>query len=105
MRLQKGEAMFVTFSRNERKVPVDDQIDAVLREMRLVGVDSDQYPKLMAYLERLTRMKEKERRNPVGKDTIVTVIGNLLGILLIVAYEQKHVLTSRALTQVIRPKS
>lgn len=58
----------------------------------------------MQYLEGLHRLKAEERRPPVSRDTMLLVAGNLLGILVIVAYEQRHVMTSKGFTQIIRPK-
>ncbi len=92
------------FFRNEKTTPVDDLIESILDEMRLVGVDSDEYPKLMAYLERLYEVKANERPNPVSRDTVALVAGNLMGILLIIAYEQKHIMSSKGFSQIIRPK-
>lgn len=92
------------FSNEEKRTPVDDQIDAVLKEMDEKGVTSEEYPKLMTLLERLNKIKAQSRRDPISRDTIVMVAGNLMGILLIVAYEQKHVMTSKGLNYIIRPK-
>ncbi len=92
------------FFRNEKITPVDSLIEGVLDEMRMMGVDSEEYPKLMTYLERLYEVKAKERKDPVSHDTVALIVGNLMGILLIVAYEQKHVMTSKGFTQIIRPK-
>ncbi len=92
------------FVKNETITPLDNLIEGVLDEMRMMGVDSEEYPKLMTYLERLYEVKAKERRTPVSRDTVVLVAGNLLGIILIVAYEQKHVMTSKGFSQIIRPK-
>jgi len=92
------------FSKREVTVPIDGQITAVLIEMDNVGVTSDDYPGLMTNLERLHELKAKARREQVSRDTIAIVAGNLLGILLIVAYEQKHVMTSKGFSQIIRPK-
>jgi len=89
--------------RKKLKTPIDDQIDAVLIEMRAMGVDSPEYLKLMAYLERLHTIKTQERPNPVSRDSLALIVGNLLGILVIVAYEQKHVMTSKGFTQILRP--
>ena len=91
------------FSKNAKTTPVDDLITAVLIEMQMNGVDSEEYPKLMTYLERLQQVKAKERRAPVSRDTVALIVGNLMGILLIVAYEQKHVMTSKGFTQIIQP--
>lgn len=89
---------------NEKTTPVDAQIDAVLDEMHDTGVLSDEYPKLMSYLERLNEVKAKEAKAPVSRDMLVQVAGSLAGILLIVAYEQKHVMTSKGFGFSIRPK-
>jgi len=95
----------VSESESGKTDPVDNQIKAILDEMELVGVNSDRYPVLMTYLERLDELKTKQRRTPISRDTIVTVAGNLLGILLIVAYEQKHVMTSKGFNQLMKPKN
>ncbi len=92
------------FFRREKTTPVDELIESVLDEMRLVGVDSDEYPKLMAYLERLYEVKANERPNPVSRDTVALIVGNLMGIVLIIAYEQKHIMSSKGFSQIIRPK-
>jgi hypothetical protein len=90
---------------NDNVTPVDSLIDAVLEEMHAKGVYSDDYPDLMRKLEKLYKLKTKDRRPTVSPDTLALIAGNLLGILVIVAYEQKHVMTSKAMTQIIRPKT
>jgi len=92
------------FFNTDSTIPLDSQIDAVLDEMQNVGVSSPEYPKMMSYLERLSDIKAKARQDPISRDTVAIVLGNLIGILLIVAYEQKHVMTSKGLGQIIRPK-
>lgn len=95
--------MLRLFLHDEAKQPIDKQIDAILDEMTTKGVDSEEYPKLIGFLERLHGLKKKDKLPPVSRDTIAMIAGNLLGILLIVAYEQKHVMTSKGLNQLIRP--
>jgi hypothetical protein len=75
----------------------------VLKKMQQYGPDNDEFPRLLDYLERLTRMKHEESRFRVSPDTMAIVAGNLLGILIIVAYEQKHVMVSKGLGQILRP--
>lgn len=93
-----------TFPSFNKPTPIDVEIEMVLKEMRRIGVNHEEYPKMMTYLERLNEQKAKERRAPVSRDTIALVLGNLAGIILIVAYEQKHVITSKGFSQIIRPK-
>jgi hypothetical protein len=84
------------FFRSER-THLDDEIHAVAARMQIVGVESDEYPKLMTYLEKLHKLKAGDRRAPVKLDTIVTTGGTVLVAFLLIAYEQKHVITSKAL--------
>lgn len=90
--------------KDDQPTPLDQQIDVVLQEMKSKGVHSDEYPTLMSYLERLYEIKAEERPDPVSRDTMALIAGNLMGILLIVAYEQKHVMTSKGFSQIIRPR-
>jgi hypothetical protein len=93
------------FPKNEKATPTDALIDSVLEEMHDKGVDSEEYPKLMTYLERLHEVKAKSRRSPVSRDTLALVLGNLAGILIIVAYEQKHIMSTKGYNHIIRPRA
>lgn len=77
--------------------PLDTPIAAVLAEIEQYGPDSEEYPKLISYLERLTRLKAETRPKGVSPDTYVTTAGTLFSVLIIVWYEHAHVLTSKAL--------
>jgi len=83
---------------------LDEPIERVLYEMTLYGPDTDEYPALVEHLERLMTMKAQERKSRVSPDTMAMVVGNLLGILVIVAYEQKHVMVSKGLSFVFKAK-
>lgn len=91
------------FTNDEEPTPVDDLIDAVLEEMKTYGPSDPEYGAALEKLERLHELKTKNRQKPISRDTLAIVAGNLLGILLIVAYEQKHVLSSKGMNQIIRP--
>ena len=82
--------------RNTEPTPLDEQIDAVLKSMTMATPESEEYDTLLKHLERLNELKTKQRRAPVSMDTLANVGGTLLGILMIVVYEQKHVWTSKA---------
>ena|SRR5689334_19882776 len=93
--------MLKRFAMN-RTSAFDEPIDRLLAEMRDVEVDSDEYPKMLEHLSKLNDMKSEERKRKVSPDTMLLVAGNIIGILVIVAYEQKHVVTSKALNFVGR---
>jgi hypothetical protein len=82
--------------KSEKASVYDEPIDKVLEGLRTYGVDDPEFPKLLDQLERLTRMKAEKASKPVSNDTLAIVAGNLMGILIMVAYEQKHVVTSNA---------
>lgn len=89
----------------KRISPLDAPIKAVLDEMKTFGPDSPEYPKLVAHLESLTRLKAEERHSRVSADTLAIVLGNLAGILVIVAYEQRHVMASKGMGFILKPKN
>lgn len=93
-------ANFPWWSKTENAI--DREIAAVLHQMDTIGVLADEYPKLMALLERLNRVKTSDRPKPISRETVALIVGNLLGIGVIVAYEQKHVITSKAFNERLR---
>lgn len=74
---------------------LDNAIRSVLECMTIYGPDSEEYPKLVEQLEKLTAMKQKKKWR-VDPNTVLLVLGNLMGIVIIVAYEQNHVWRSKA---------
>jgi hypothetical protein len=94
----------VRYFEKEEDNPIDREIDAVLTEMDKIGVMSEKYPVMIANLERLRTIKTQGRRLRISPDTMAIIAGNLVGILLIIAYEQKHVITTKGLNQLIRLK-
>ncbi len=94
--------MFGKFRRDESSI-YDELIETLLTEMRTYGPDSEEYSTMMRHLKDLIALKTIERSKPVSQDTMAIVIGNLAGILIIVAYEQKHVMTSKGLS-FIKPR-
>ncbi len=91
------------FKKNEPDA-LDDLITAVTLEMASMKPYSDDYPEMLSYLERLTTLKGKKTRELVSSDTLAIVFGNVALALIVVAYEQKHVLTSKMFPQFVRPK-
>ena len=87
--------MQLPFKKNEDDTPLDVQINAVLDEMSTTGVDSEKYPKLVSYLERLHALKQKAKLPRASRDTWIMVGGNILIAITVLAFEQKHVWTSK----------
>lgn len=83
---------------------LDEPIEKLLTEMNTYSPDTEEYRVAIEHLDRLVRLKAEEARNFVSADTMAIVIGNLLGILIIVAYEQKHVMVSKGMGLILRTK-
>lgn len=86
-----------------KKTKLDEAMDCVFAEMEIVGPDSEEYQKFIAQLERLSRIKTESKLR-VSPDTYAIVIGNLVGILIVIAYEQKHILTTKAFSLSLNPR-
>jgi len=83
---------------------LDEPIAKLLTEMNTYDPDTEEFRVAIEYLERLMKLKTEERRSSISPDTMAIVIGNLLGILIIVAYEQKHVMVSKGMGLILRTK-
>ena len=82
-----------------------EPIDDVLACMKETTPDQEEYPQYLSYLERLRKLEESDKISlRPSADTIVTVLGNLLVVVVIVAYEQKHVMVSKAKDFILKAK-
>ena len=92
-------------SKDDEITPIEKEIEANLTQMRESGVLAPEYQTLMGNLEKLSDIKTRSQsHNRISLDTLAIIGGNLLGIILIIAYEQKHVITSKGLNHLIRPR-
>lgn len=82
---------------NRPKTDLDIAIDdATLRVLR---ADTESIrDTCLTNLERLHKLRNDTRSEPVSRNTLVTAGANLVGIAVIVGYEQRHVVTSKALS-------
>lgn len=96
--------MFDRF-RKEKTSVLDEPIAKLLTQMNKTEPGTKEYSVMVDQLERLNRAKVEETKPRVNSDTWAIVAGNLLGILIIVAYEQKHVMVSKGLGFVMKPRT
>jgi hypothetical protein len=91
-------------SRKTSEKNLDTLIQRVVNDMELYGPDSEEYSKMVKHLESLNRMKSQKWWTRLSWDTVLIVLGNLLGILIIVAYEERNVISSKALSMTQKTK-
>lgn len=81
---------------------LQEAIDEILREMARYSSSSDEYAKMADQLSKLYSLKEIDSKRRVSPDTLALVIANLTGIILIVGHERMNVVTSKALSFVMK---
>ena len=85
-------------------VELDAAILRLLRDMDTYGPDSPEYTTMLEHLTKLTDVRREKKRAKISLDTVIQSAAGLLGIVAIVAYEQKHVMASKAMTLLGRTK-
>ena len=83
-------------------------IDSLLEEMSDLNGDDPEYAKMADQLTKLYALKEVDYRvesnSRVSMDTMAVVGANLAGILMIVGHERANVVTSKALSLLMKLK-
>lgn len=88
---------------SEADVVMDKAMLRILEDMEMFGPGTEKYQELLNQLDQFTKLRAPAKQK-LSRDNLILVAGNLLGIVLIVAYEQKNVLTSKAQAFVLKPK-
>ena len=85
---------------------LDRAINSLYECMTLVEHDSEEYATLQEHLIKLETLKATTKRPKWGlsPDAVFAGIVSLTGIVIIVAYEHVHVMTSKALDRIPKPK-
>ena len=86
------------------KTGLETTIDNLISEMAGHDGNSEEYSKMTENLETLYKLKAEDKPDRVDRNTIAIVAGNLLGILVIVSFEKSHVMTSKALSNLLKPR-
>jgi hypothetical protein len=90
------------FTKRDKRTNLEKAIDMVIKNMANYSPDSEEYAAMAENLERLYKAKANECNRRVSPDTVAIIVGNLLGILLILGYEKANVITTKALGFVIK---
>ena len=102
-----------------KESPLRKEIHRVLQEMETADPETKEYQfvagnlRTLMEIEALEAKTERESapepvlpepKKTVSPDTILLVAGNLLGILAVLNYERVHVVTSKALGFILKPR-
>lgn len=96
--------MFKWFAKKDKSSSLEKEIENVLEIMQYHQPESDEYTTMASNLERLHKAKAliPERKCPIPVETLLTVAGSLLGIVLILKYEETDSITSKAIGFIVR---
>lgn len=97
--------MYNPFKTDEKPSVIDPVIETLISEMSGYDASDELYSQAAANLKILMEAKAVEPRKPrVSPETLAIIAGNLAGIVMILAYEKKGVITSRAFSLVTRTR-
>lgn len=88
--------------KNSEPTALQNAIDELFAAMAGVSEDSDEYTKMVVNLSALYKLKEQDSSKRVSADTVALIAGNIAGILLIIGHERANVVTSKALSFVMK---
>lgn len=91
------------FNRNQSPT-LQGQIDDVLTEMGNHAAGTDEHDKLLGQLERLYKLRGSNKSFSVSGDAIVGALATIATTVIVLNYEQIHVVTSKAFGFIPKPK-
>lgn len=81
-----------------------EEYERAIANLKNVTIDSNDYVKMLNTVERLHDLMDTKNPSSVSKDALLNVGANLLGIFMIIKHEHVNVVTSKALSFVIRSR-
>ena len=82
---------------------LDKEIARTDRHLKECMIGSEDYTKLFQFRLQLQDLKNKNS-SPLSKETLVLAVTNLLGIILIIKHEHVNVISSKAMSLLIKPR-
>jgi len=86
----------------KKQTKLDEEIDSVYDWLRSKSPDSPEYTKMVDNLKKLYEIKNGNGHDKIKLDTIAIGGFNLLGIWMILRYEELNIITSKALGFVLK---
>lgn len=84
---------------------LEEVSDKLLEELKEYSADSDEYARIIGHYAKVEELKAPQKRERVFSwDTVILAGANLIGLVVIAAYEQKHVWTSKGFGERVKPK-
>lgn len=84
------------FKKDKNLAGLETVIRLVTEELEKTDIGTPEFDKIAEQLERLNKIASTRKDDPISKNGLIAVFGNLLGIGLILNHERLHVVTSKA---------
>ncbi len=78
--------------------------DEALTELIDHPENSEAYATILDQIVKLHKLKEEEKPSRVSKDTLALIAANLTGIVLIMTHERVNIITTKALSTLLKPR-
>ena len=91
-------------SESNHRLLLESAFERAIRELSVTEVTSEDYATTLDRVVTLHKMLVEDKPNQVSKDTMAVVGANLLGIVLIIKHEFVNVISSRAMSLLMKPK-
>ena len=88
--------------RKKKTDKLTEVIDALMDDMKKINPSCPRYTAMAKNLETLCNAQSKIKTPKISLDTILTVGGSIVGIVIIVGHEKLNVIASKALGFVIK---
>lgn len=92
-------------SKSRDKTGLETAIDELLNEMKGVTADSEEYTTMAANLDTLYKLKDVDKPERLKPDTLAIIGGNILVAVVIVGFEKSNIMTSKALSFMLKTRS
>lgn len=85
------------FKKDKNIAGLETVIGLVTDELEKTTPGSAEFDKIAEQLEKLNKIATTRKDDPISKNGLIAVIGNLLGIGLIIHHERLHTITTKAI--------
>lgn len=92
------------FAKSSIQAKLEEEIIASLDQLAQLQKDSAEYGVAVDRLSKLHKLKSEEQTEMPSMNTVLVVGANIFGILWLTRYEKEHVLSSKALGFVMKPR-
>jgi hypothetical protein len=80
----------------------DEAINELLARIAKEPYDPKETPAIVDQVTKLAKLRDDKHPKRPSPDTLILVTGNIIGIILILQYERVNVITSRAMSFVLK---